>query len=402
MSLYDIIGYPFGFLMSFIYGIFGNYAVSIIVFTIVTKILLFPVNYKTQKNSARMQLLNPKMEKLRKSFANNPQRLQEEQQKLYQQEGINPMASCLPAFIQMFLLFGVLDVVYKPITHILHITKSIRQEAVRIASDLVGGKGISLSDLRCELRTMEQVEKSPEAFGHLAENFLGSIQDFSSKFTVFGANLGQTPQFHPDVWNREAVILFLIPVFAGLAQLIQSIYSMVHQKRTNPDMQGNGCMTFMMLFMPLWSVWLAFEVPAGVGFYWIWSSVFSFLINLGLNIYFTPERTERINEKEKERARVYAEKHPEKKTFMQKMMEQQALYEQEQRAQSARFDENGDKISRSEMNRQNRDRINDARARMSEKYGDDSKSGADGDSLSRIEEARRRMAEKYGDEYRED
>ncbi|MBQ9899068.1 MAG: membrane protein insertase YidC, partial [Ruminococcus sp.] len=156
IKLYDIIGYPFGFLMSLIYGLFDNYAVAIIIFTVVTKLILLPVNYSTQKNAARMQLLNPKLEKLKKSFANNPQRLQQEQQKLYQQEGVNPMGSCLPAFIQMFLLFGVLDVVYKPLTHILRFSKGVREAAIAIASDLVGGKGISLSNLRCELLTMEQ------------------------------------------------------------------------------------------------------------------------------------------------------------------------------------------------------------------------------------------------------
>ena len=143
-ALYDIIGIPFGYLMMLIYHFVDNYAVAIIIFTVVTKIILLPVNYKTQKNAARMQLLNPKLEKLRKSYSNNPQRLQEEQQKLYIQEGINPMGSCLPAFIQMFLLFGVLDVVYKPITHILRFSKDIRREAASIA-------GTKLSNLRCEL-----------------------------------------------------------------------------------------------------------------------------------------------------------------------------------------------------------------------------------------------------------
>ena len=94
-ALYDIIGITFCYLMRLIYFICKNYAVSIILFTIVTKLLLFPVNYKTQKSAARMQLLNPKLEKLKKSFGSNQQRLQEEQQKLYAQEGINPMASCL-------------------------------------------------------------------------------------------------------------------------------------------------------------------------------------------------------------------------------------------------------------------------------------------------------------------
>ena len=65
-ALYDIIGVPFGYLMRLIYSICNNYAVAIILFTVVTKILLFPVSYKTQKSTARMQLLSPKLEKLKK------------------------------------------------------------------------------------------------------------------------------------------------------------------------------------------------------------------------------------------------------------------------------------------------------------------------------------------------
>lgn len=179
-ALYDIIGIPFGYLMKLISYICSNYAISIIIFTVVTKILLFPVNYKTQKNAARMQLLNPKLEKLKKSYANNPQRLQEEQQKLYVQEGLNPMGSCLPAFIQMFLLFGVLDVIYKPLTHILRIPKEIRKSALEIA-----GSSLKIKDLRSELEIMTSVSDAPEKFGGLADNFLSQVQDFIGNFTVF-------------------------------------------------------------------------------------------------------------------------------------------------------------------------------------------------------------------------
>ncbi|MBO7395523.1 MAG: YidC/Oxa1 family membrane protein insertase [Ruminococcus sp.] len=376
--LYDLIGIPFGYLMSFIYSIVPNYAIAIILFTLVTKLLLFPVNYKTQKNAARMQLFQPKLEKLKKAYGSNPQRLQEEQQKLYQQEGINPMGSCLPMFVQMFLLFGVIDVVYKPITHILHITKSVRTAAIEKASELAvefgdvnNGKEISIGNLRSELLTAEALEKHPSEFTDFAEGFFRKVSEFSDTFSVFGANLGKTPEFRPEVWNRESIILFCIPFLAGLAQLIFSVYSQIHQKKVNPQAQqaGGGCMTAMTLLMPIWSIWIAFEVPAGVGFYWIFSSLFSFFITLPLNCYFTKDRIVAINEKEKQKAKEYAEKHPNKKSFMQRMMEQQANLEQQQAA--LRVDENGDKISRSEMNKQNRDKIKEARRRMAEKYGDE-------------------------------
>lgn len=360
-ALYDIIGVPFGYLMKLINYFFDNYAVSIIVFTIVTKLLMLPINYKTQKSAARMQLLTPKLEKLRKSYANNPQRLQQEQQKLYIEEGVNPMGSCLPAFIQMFLLFGVLDVVYKPITHILDFTKDVRRAAVEIA-------GAKIGDLRCELEVMKDLSVNYDKYTSLAGDFAKKVTDFSENFTIFGANLGKTPDFTPDTWNKENFILFMIPILAGVAQLLSSVYSQIHQKKVNPNMQNGGCMTFMMYSMPLMSVWFAFQVPAGVGFYWIWSALLSFVITFLLNQYFTPERTEAINEKEKEKARIYAEKHPEKKSFMQRMMEQQELLEQQNN--QVRKNSNGDKMSRNEMNKVNRELIKEARKRMAEKYGE--------------------------------
>lgn len=381
-TLYDIIGIPLGYLMSWIYKFIPNYAVAIIIFTLVIKLVLFPVSYKIQKNSARMQLLQPKLQKIQKSFANNPTRQQQETQKLYQEEGINQAASCLPMVIQMLLLFGVIDVVYKPITHILHITKSVRTAAIEKASQLAtefglinGGREISSRDLRNELYTIDALSKYPDDFKNISENFAQVVSDFSSKFTVFGANLGKTPSLHPEIWDKEAVILCIIPFVAGIAQLLVSVYSMIHQKKTNPNPQaGGGCMWLMMLGMPVWSIWLAFSLPAGVGYYWIWSSLFSFLVTLGLNLYFTPEKIEQVNEKEKKKARIYAEKHPDKKTFMQRMMEQAMLAEQQNGTannDSVNLNKDGSKMSRSEQNKANVDAIREARKRMAEKYGDE-------------------------------
>ena len=369
-ALYDLIGVPFGYLMRLIYSFCNNYAVAIIIFTVVTKVLLFPVSYKTQKSAARMQLLNPKLEKLKKSFANNPQRLQEEQQKLYQQEGVNPMGSCLPMFIQMFLLFGVIDVIYKPITHILNISKDVIKQAVGIAAENSDVKGLNMKNLRCELLTMENLRDHSDKYASLGENFLSKVSEFGEKFTIFGANLGKTPTLHPKGgWTQEMIILAAIPILAGLSQMLVSVYSQIHQKKTNPAAQTpGGCMAVLTFGMPLLSVWFAFQVPAGVGFYWIWSSVFSFLITFALNCYFTPERIKVINEAEKEKARIYAEKHPNKKSFMQKMMEQQAALDEQNSGSSSSGKANG--ISRSEQNKQNRDKLKEARKRMAEKYGD--------------------------------
>lgn len=135
MFLYDLLGTPFGWVMKVIYDLVKNYGVAILLFTIFTKILLFPISYKQQKNTIKTQSLSPKLEKLKKKYKDDPQKLQQAQMQLYQDENVNPSASCLPMFLQFFILFGVLDVVYKPLTHILRYSKNVVSSAVTILQD---------------------------------------------------------------------------------------------------------------------------------------------------------------------------------------------------------------------------------------------------------------------------
>ena len=368
--LYEIFGIPFGYLMMWIYDLVQNYGVAIILFTLVTKLILLPVNYKTQKNAARMQLLNPELAKIRKSYKDNPQKMQEEQMKLYQREGVNPMGSCLPAVIQMVLLFGVLDVVYKPLTHIIRFSDKTIAGARTIASE-IGKITIKESDLRNELSILNIFNDNKSGFTSVGEQFSEKVSEFYENFSIFGINLGAIPSV-PESWSDMGQVgLFLVPIFAGLSQLVYTLYSQIHQKKKNPDMPNMGCMNVMLYLMPLLSVFFAFQVAAGVGFYWIFSSIFSFAITVFLNHYFSDKRIAAIVEKEREKAKKYAEVNGGKKTFMQKMLEQQQTAMEEQKKQQTLYKENGEKMSRSEANAYNRQLLNEARKRMAEKYGDD-------------------------------
>jgi len=368
--LYEIFGIPFGYLMMWIYDLVQNYGVAIILFTLVTKLILLPVNYKTQKNAARMQLLNPELAKIRKSYKDNPQKMQEEQMKLYQREGVNPMGSCLPAVIQMVLLFGVLDVVYKPLTHIIRFSDKTIAGARNIASE-IGKITIKESDLRNELSILNIFNDNKSGFTSVGEQFSEKVSEFYENFSIFGINLGAIPSV-PESWSDMGQVgLFLVPIFAGLSQLVYTLYSQIHQKKKNPDMPNMGCMNVMLYLMPLLSVFFAFQVAAGVGFYWIFSSIFSFAITVLLNHYFSDKRIAAIVEKEREKAKKYAEVNGGKKTFMQKMLEQQQAAMEEQKKQQTLYKENGEKMSRSEANAYNRQLLNEARKRMAEKYGDD-------------------------------
>ncbi|MBP0989384.1 MAG: YidC/Oxa1 family membrane protein insertase, partial [Oscillospiraceae bacterium] len=115
----DLIAIPFGWVMYLIYQLVHSYGLSILLFTIFIKLLTLPNTYQMQVNQARQGLLAPKLLKIKKSFATNMQRQQEETQKLYKEEGINQTAGCLSGILMMFLLVGVYRVVMQPLTFIL-------------------------------------------------------------------------------------------------------------------------------------------------------------------------------------------------------------------------------------------------------------------------------------------
>lgn len=350
--------------MRLIYQLVNNYGVAIVLFTIITKLLLFPISYKQQKNSLRMQLLQPKLKKLQAKYKDKPQELQQAQMQLYQEEHVNPMSSCLPMFLQFFLLFGVLDVVYKPLTHILHYGNSLIEKVVGIANGILGESiAKQYTGLREELGVLKAFQDNPSAFSNI-DGFDGTkVADFLDHFTVFGVNLGATPTWKPEVWDTSAIILFCIPLLSGILQLIMTIYmQMVQKKRGTAQQQNMGCMNVMLYVMPLFSVWFAFQVSAGVGFYWACSSFFSLLQTIGLNLYFTPERGARIIEKENKK--MEAKYAAGKQSFTERVMNQNAGAARVQETEKTK------NMSNRELSAYNKQKIQDARKRMAEKYGE--------------------------------
>lgn len=366
-TIYTIIGKPFGFIMWGIYSVVKNYGISIILFTIITRIIMFPMNFKQQKNIVRSRALAPKMAAIKKAYANNPQRIQEEQMKLQQQEGINPMASCLPMLIQFLFLFGVLDVVYKPLSHILRIGGNTIEKTKDIITKSVPDMFMK-NDLREELKILSYVRDNQAEFSSV-NGFLDKLSGFNSKF--MGIDLGATPQFKPEVWDKTAVLLFLIPIVAGVSQLVMTLITQRIQKKNTPDMPSMGAMSVLLYVMPVFSVWFAFKVPSGVGFYWIISTVVAIIQAIALDAYFTPERVEIVSAIEKEKAKKR------KPGLMQKMLEQQELMNQQNNGSQGsasnrvNYSDETEGLSRSELNAYNRELLKDARRRMAEKYGDE-------------------------------
>lgn len=106
--MFDFIAYPLANVILLLYNLLGQQTVlAITALTILINLILYPLTQGQQKSAARMQELQPEIEKLQKKYANDKEKLQQEQMKLYREMGINPLGGCLPLLIQMPIWFGL-------------------------------------------------------------------------------------------------------------------------------------------------------------------------------------------------------------------------------------------------------------------------------------------------------
>ena len=138
-----ILGIPLGWILHFCYSLVQNYGLALVMFTVLARVILLPLSIKQQKGMVKMAMFRPKMEEIQKKYAKNPQKMNEELTNLYAREGYNPMSGCLPTLIQFPILFGLIDVIYNPLTHLLRMDAATISNAVSIAQSVLGEGGMS-------------------------------------------------------------------------------------------------------------------------------------------------------------------------------------------------------------------------------------------------------------------
>jgi YidC/Oxa1 family membrane protein insertase len=98
--------------LDFIYNIVGNYGLAIIIFTLLIKIVLYPLTAKQTRSMREMQEIQPEVKKLQEKYKDNKEKQQEEMMNLYQEHGVNPAAGCLPMIVQMAILIPLYRTIF--------------------------------------------------------------------------------------------------------------------------------------------------------------------------------------------------------------------------------------------------------------------------------------------------
>lgn len=116
--MFGIIAQPLAWLMTQLYGLVGNYGITLVILTTIVKLALYPVYKKQIMSTAGMTEMQPKMQELQRKYANDKEKLNEKMAELYKEEGFNPMGGCLPMIVQMIIIMGLFALLRNPMTYV--------------------------------------------------------------------------------------------------------------------------------------------------------------------------------------------------------------------------------------------------------------------------------------------
>lgn len=281
MQVFNLIGSLFGFILWGAFFVVKNFGVAIIIFTLIVKLLLLPFSVKQQRSMAANARFQKKQREIMDRYSNDRVRAQQEVQKAMAKENISATSGCLPMIAPMFVMLGVYYSVINPLTNTLHLAAD-KVNTVLNALGAIPGMGTSLGGNYGQMYIVKYfgalqkylVDGSGNAVFSADE--ANKINEFANGFNFLGWDLLGTPSSSPF-----SSMLWLIPVLC----FVTSVLSMIIMQKMNGT-QTKGCMLIFIFAMPLFSAWIAFNVPGAVGFYWIASTVLGFVQSLLLNIFY--------------------------------------------------------------------------------------------------------------------
>lgn len=338
---------PFAWLVRLFYNLTNSYGVALILFTLVIKLIMLPFQMKSKKSMMRMSRVSGQMQELQKRYAKNQAKLQEEMQKFYEEEGVNPMSGCLWSFLPLPILMALYSIIRQPITHFMMLSKDVLQTVVQSVADAgVDLTNIVMMDKATGTPVLKDGLYQLASYGQI--NLVKAVQEmglstpegwFDMNYNFLGLDLTATPwEYVKNFTFTWAVIgVILIPILAGLSQFVLSKITMNSQPQANA---GGNSMKSMMYMMPLFSVYIAFIMPAALGVYWIAQSVFSLIqeavLNKTLSAKMEAEEEARFQARQADRQRRMEEARVQEQQRKQEEQKKKTLREKQQAAQAAK------------------------------------------------------------------
>lgn len=324
-----------------------NVGLSIIIFTIVIYSLMFPLTYKQQKFSKLSQKMQPEIQAINKKYQGKKDQasmmaMQEETQAVYEKYGVSMMGSCAQMLIQMPLLFAL----YRVFMNVPAYVSGVKDNFTSLVHGIMETEGYQdiMTQLVADLKIMTQPaadftatdttalansvvdvlnkmnsagwESLKDVFPSLSDTISSSYDTISHVNSFFGMNISDTPWqiITTNITNKQFLLVIaalLIPIVSYLTQVLNIKLMPTANNNNSGNDQSDAMaqqMKMMNKTMPLFSLFMCFTVPVGLGIYWISSAVVRCVQQFLLNKHFDKIDLEDIIKKNQEKAKKKREK----------------------------------------------------------------------------------------------
>ena len=270
-----ILGVPLGYVMEWIYALIPNYGWDIIVFTLLIRLVSIPLTISQQKQMAKMSAFQPMVADIQKKYKNDQEKQNAELMKLQQDYGYKPTAGCLPMLANFLVMFGVIEVVYRPLQRILHISS----DTLTAAANAIG---IAANNYQRDTGILSAVLAGNSDVTAALGDSLARVTEFASHMSFFGIDLTQIPKMS---LAPEALPLLIFPILSLITMFISTYISM---KASGQEMQGS--MKIMMYAMPLMFVFFCFTMPVAFSLYYTISNILMTIQSEIMRRVYNPEK----------------------------------------------------------------------------------------------------------------
>lgn len=269
MNFLGILGLPLGYVMEWLCKIIPNYGLALIVFTVLIKIVTFPLGIKQQKSMAKMQAYQPMMTEIQKKWANDKNRQNQEMMKFQEETGMSMSFGCMPMLVNMLVIFGLIQIIYYPLQYIFHIGTDLITQGLSLA----GMSELSINLQQSHL--LAAVNQDPAKFSSLFGDVTDSIAKLNLNF--LGLDLTIIPSF-------DNIVSLILPVLTVVTMIAMQI---ITTKMTGQQVQGS--MKYMPWVMSLFFAWFCFTVPVGFSLYYAVSNILGLVQSIILKKMYDPE-----------------------------------------------------------------------------------------------------------------
>ncbi|MBQ9748751.1 MAG: membrane protein insertase YidC [Clostridia bacterium] len=308
----------FGTILGFFDQITGHYLLALLIFALLVKIIMLPFGIKQQKTSIKQAHVRPREMAIRAKYKGRTdqptqQKMQQEIMDLYQKEGYSPMSGCLPLLIQMPILLILYNVVISPLKYICGYT----EEMLNVIATHLANAGTAISGLKDGVFTGRDID----LVKHLTESNVDGINEALTAAGHAAIDLAELPNLSlfgdPTALAIQPSFLSILVLIPILNFGITLLSMFINKKLTfQPMQEQQGNMLVMNIVMAGMTAFIAFQVPAAIGIYWLFNSILGIIQQLILaKTMPLPRFTE---EEYKAAIREYAGKGASKKETVQK------------------------------------------------------------------------------------